>query len=59
MLLSLPELWTLDKDPFSAVLDNPFDLCLPGSMDLEVILDVLLGTSGGTFLLLKLLRVRI
>lgn len=44
---SLPELCTELRLPFSTLLLRP--LCR-GSMDLEVIEDVLFGTSGGTFL---------
>lgn len=43
---SLPELWTELRLPFSTLLLRP--LCR-GSMDLEVMEDVLFGTSGGTF----------
>lgn len=43
---SLPELCTELKLPFSTLLLRP--LCR-GSMDLEVMEDVLFGTSGGTF----------
>lgn len=43
---SLPELWTELKLPFSTLLLSPL---WRGSMDLEVMEDVLFGTSGGTF----------
>lgn len=48
-LLSLPELCTLDKDPFSLVFINPLLFWRWGSTDFEDILEVLFGTSGGTF----------
>lgn len=44
---SLPELCTELRLPFSTLLLRPLCRC---SIDLEVIDDVLLGTSGGTFL---------
>jgi hypothetical protein len=44
---SLPELWTELKLPFSTLLLRPLCLC---SMERELMEEVLLGTSGGTFL---------
>lgn len=54
MLLSLPELCTLDSEPFSVVLIKPLDFWYLGSRDLEDILEVRFGTSGGTFLQFRL-----
>lgn len=55
-LLSLPELCTEDRLPFSDDFVRPFALETESGVDLQEIEDVRFGTSGGIFLLALLGR---
>lgn len=55
-LLSLPELWTEDKLPFSEVLLNPLARETESGVERQDMEEVRFGTSGGIFLLALLGR---